>query len=134
MSALNIENQKILNDINRIIDESGFKSINKFRRIVKKKYPNITEKQLKKIYNDRVKDPKKNLKTMKPFMIKIFSSSTDTWFHDIFDNRSKGIPKYYHIFIGTNNRYAVAYPIEDKSAITLLNSSYKPTDEKFKPV
>jgi len=127
-------NDKTKAAINKIIDETGFRHINKFKDAVKKKFPDISVKKLKEIFNERTKDPKVNMKKYKPMMIKIFSSSTDTWFHDIFDNRSKGIPKYYHIFIGTNNRYAVAYPIEDKSAITLLNSSYKPFVEKFKPV
>ena len=107
-------NDKVREDIHKIIDELGFKSLNKFKLAVLDKYPFVTDKQLQQIYKERSKDPKIDLKRMKPLMIKIFSSSTDTWFHDLMDNSKKGSPRYYHLFIGTNNRYGIVYPIEDK--------------------
>jgi hypothetical protein len=66
-------------------------------------------------------------------MIKIFSRSLFTFFHDIFDNGKNGEPRYFHIFIGTNNRYAVAHPLENKSGSAILNT-IKKFVEKFKPV
>ena len=120
-------------DINKIIDSTGFKSINKFKKAVLEKYPNITDKELRQIYKERSKDPRVDLKKMRPFMIKIFSSSTDTWFHDLMDNSKNGYPRYFHVFIGTNNRYGVAHPIEDKKVDTILES-FKTFVDKYKPI
>ena len=102
---------KVREDIHRIIDETGFKTINKFRSAVLEKYPFVTEKEMRERYNERNNDPRVDSKKMKHLMIKIFSSSTDTWFHDLMDNSKKGNPRYYHVFIGTNNRYGVVHPI-----------------------
>ena len=35
---------------------------------------------------------------------------------DIMDNSKEGSPRYFHIFIGTNNRYAVVHPLNTKNA------------------
>ena len=35
--------------IHKIIDETGFKSVDKFKHAVRKKFPNITDKELREI-------------------------------------------------------------------------------------
>jgi len=73
-----------------------------------------------------------NVKMLKKYMIPIFSTKYNTWFHDIFDNGKGGNPRYFHIFIGTNNRYAVVYPLKSrdkKNVIDVLKKfilDYKP--------
>ena len=47
----------MIQDINRLIDKTHFKSLNHFKDHVKNKYPDITDKELRNIYNDRIKDP-----------------------------------------------------------------------------
>ena len=89
--------EKRRENINKIIDETGFKTISKFKKAVLEKYPNVTDKELREIYNERSKDPRVDLKKMRPLMIKIFSSSTDTWFHDLMDNGKTSNPKYFHV-------------------------------------
>jgi hypothetical protein len=82
----------------------------------------------------KIKDKHISEHNLKGYMLKIFSSRPGTWFHDLLDNGksdnaseesseghiitdtdSRNIPRYWHIFIGTNNKYAVAYPLHDKS-------------------
>ena len=43
----------------------------------------------------------------------------NTWFHDLYDNLPNHEPRYWHIFIGTNNKYAVALPLNDKRASSI---------------
>ena len=112
----------MIQDINRLIDKTHFKSLNHFKDHVKNKYPDITDKELRQIYNDRIKDPYVDKKKISKFQIRIFSNSTNTWFHDIFVNPGDIGPKYFHLFVGTNNRYAVANPLENKNADSIMNS------------
>ncbi len=53
---------------------------------------------------------------LKPYMIRIFANTLNCWMHDLFDNTTSGYPRYWHIFIGVNNRYAIAYPLDSKSS------------------
>ena len=124
---------KVREDIHRIINETGFKTINKFKKAVLEKYPDVTDKELREIYNERNKDPRVDSKKMRHLMIKIFSSSTDTWFHDLMDNGKNSNPRYFHIFIGTNNRYGVANPCNDKKQEHIMNS-FKTFVDKYKPI
>jgi hypothetical protein len=66
-------------------------------------------------------------------MIKIFSKNLNTYFHDIFDNGKNGDPRYFHIFTGTNNRFAVAYPLVNKSGIMVLGVMCRFV-KKYQPV
>ena len=82
--------------------------------------------------NNRVKDRNIKKKYQKPFMIKIFADTTGCWFHDLFENPKSFNPKYFHIFIGTNTRYVVVNPLQNKKTETVLES-YKEFVEKYKP-
>ncbi len=97
-------------------------------------------KLLSEIPHDRHLSEYKNLK---PYMVKIFSVEPNTWFHDIFDNGRNtlvlqghtpvGAPRYWHIFIGTNTRYAVALPLRDRSA-QAINETLSRFLQQYHPV
>src|SRR5215469_1592533 len=120
-------------NINRIIDKSHFKSFNKVYPIIQEQYPDITADEVQNILKKRSKDPYRMEKKMKPYQVKIFSQSPDTWFHDLFDNTNEGDPRYFHIFIGTNSRYAVVKPLADKNANSVLRTITEFVEE-FDPV
>ena len=46
----------------------------------------------------------------------------NTWFHDLYDNLPDHEPRYWHVFIGTNNKYGVALPLNDKKASSIHNT------------
>ena len=75
--------------------------------------------QMQKRMNKRLKDIRVKKEMLKPYMIKIFSTLTNTWFHDLYDNLPNHEPRYWHVFIGTNNKYAVALPLPDKRASSI---------------
>lgn len=75
-----------------------------------------------KIMKKRLKDIRVRKKVIKPYMIKIYSNMLNTWFHDLYDNLSDHEPRYWHVFIGTNNKYGVALPLNDKKASSIHNT------------
>ena len=118
--------------INKIIDKTHFKTFNHVEKHVKQKV-NVSKKKLNKILSKRVKDQFIKRDRIKPYMIKIFSSRPNTWFHDLFDNTNRHEPRYWHIFIGTNNRYVVAYPLKDKRASS-INETLTKFINKYHPL
>ena len=120
-------------EISKIIDNSHFKTFEHVKDHVRDKLPNVTDKEIKDVLKLKVKDPFVKKKIIKPLMIKIFSRTPNTWFHDLFENPKNGTPKYFHLFIGTNTRYGVAFPLNDKSSSSVM-STLKQFVEKFKPV
>ena len=47
---------------------------------------------------------------------KIHSTALNTWFHDLLDNGVyDDTPRYWHVFVGVNNRYLDVYPLDGKS-------------------
>ena len=70
----------------------------------------------------RLKDIRVRKKVIKPYMIKIYSNMLNTWFHDLYDNLPDHEPRYWHVFIGTNNKYGVALPLNDKKASSIHNT------------
>ena len=118
--------------MNELLKKLPFKSFDKIKQHVKKQFPDVTDKQIKAAVKNRVKDRFIKRKQQKPLMIRIFSSSTGSWFHDIFENPKIGLPRYYHIFIGTNNRYVVSIPLKSKTTSSILES-YMEFCEDYKP-
>ena len=102
--------------INAIIDSIHFRSFNKIYNAVKRYIPTITKKEVRKVMIERKRDKHLRRKQVKPYQIKIFSPTLNTWFMDLLDNGANNTPRYYHIFIGTNNRYAVARALNSKDA------------------
>lgn len=66
-------------------------------------------------------------------MLPIFDVHYNTWYHDIFVNSGSNRPPYFHIFIETNSRYAVAIPTPKRDAncisktLTNFINTYHPT-------
>jgi hypothetical protein len=120
-------------EVNNFIDELHFKTFDKVWPAVKEQFPEITKDELRDILKKRVKDPYRMEKKNRKYQVKIFSQSPDTWFHDIFDNTTEGNPRYFHVFIGTNSRYAVVKPLRNKNASSVLET-IRSFVEEFEPV
>lgn len=101
------------------IDKIHFRTYNHIVDSILRNHPEMTKKDVKKIVDKRIHDHFVKLKKVKPYYVKIFSSIPNTWFMDLMDNGKDNSPRYYHLFIGTNNHYAVAYPLNSKSALAI---------------
>lgn len=107
--------------VNNYIDILHFRTYNHVVNKVMEKFPEVNKKQLKQIVDSRLKDHFVKLRKIEPYYIKIFSTTPNCWFHDLMDN-SRGsdiYPRFWHIFIGTNNHFAVALPLKDKRATSI---------------
>ncbi len=74
------------------------------------------------IANKLPHDVRVSERRLRPYMVKIFSNTLNTWFHDIYDNTSIGEPRYWHIFIGTNTRFVIAHPLKSRSSADVHES------------
>ena len=119
--------------INDEIDKIHFRSYDHIVDSVLRNHPNMTKKEVKQIVDKRIHDHFVKLKKVKPYYINIFSSIPNTWFMDLMDNGKNNTPRYYHLFIGTNNHYAVAYPLNSKSASAIRQTLTKFINE-YHPV
>ena len=79
-------------EISKIIDISHFKTFDHVKKHVKKQLPDATDKEIREVIKNKVKDSFVNKKKIKPLMIKIFSRTPNTWFHDLFENPKKAAP------------------------------------------
>ena len=102
--------------VNEIVDELRFRSFDKVYATVKNELPNVRKKEVRKVLMMRKKDKRLRRNQIKPYQIKIFSRSLNTWFMDLLDNGKENEPRYWFVFIGTNNRYGVALPLNSKNA------------------
>jgi len=110
------------NAVNAFIDTLHFRTYDHVVDAVKNKFPDLSESEIADIVNGRLKDHFVKKKKIAPYMIKIFSSSPNCWFHDLYDNGVNREPRYWHIFIGMNNRYADALPLPDKKAKSIYKT------------
>jgi len=119
-----------MNEIQIAINKYPFKSFDKVKAYIDEKFPEhpVTDNEIKSMLSNKVKDHRIKRKNMLPFMIKIFSKTFNTWFHDIMILNKK----HYHVFIGTNNRYVVINDLSNKSSKVILES-LKKFVEKYKP-
>ena len=108
--------------INDFIDKLHFKSESRIFDKVKSTFPNVSENTIKNIIDRREKNIPVRPSLIEPYYFKIFSTRPNCWFHDLLDNGKNNDPRYWHIFIGTNNHYAVAYPLNSKSAAEIKQS------------
>ena len=112
--------------INELIDRLHFRTFDKVYDSVKNEFPTITKKDLRKILMKRKKDKHLRSKQIKPYQIKIYSPTLNCWQMDLLDNGKNHVgtsspepsvlPRYWHVFIGVNNRYAVAQALNSKDA------------------
>ena len=112
-------------DINSIIDNTHFKSFKRVRAAIKRANPGIKDKEIREIIKSRLHDRHLKQYQKKPYMRKIFERVSGCYFHDLLQQPRNTDPQFYHIFIGTNNRYAFAYPVNDKSANTSIETLRK---------
>ena len=115
--------------LNKEIDKSHFKTYGHVKNHIKTK---ASSKKIKKVIAGRLKDRFIKTDDIKPYMIKIFSSMPNCWFHDLYDNGKNNNPRYWHVFIGVNNRYAYCLPLNSKSA-TAVNDTLKQFIKKYHP-
>ena len=97
--------------INKEIDKLRFRTFNKIYHVIKKRHPNIKDSQLRKIISERLHDRRPSKQIQRIYQVKIFSKFRNSWFTDIYDNTNDAKPRYWQLFINTNTRYAVAYPL-----------------------
>ena len=112
---MNLESN-VYERVNEIVDGLRFRSFDKVYSSIKSEMPNVRKKEVRKVLMMRKKDKRLKRNQIKPYQIKIFSRSLNTWFMDLLDNGKENEPRYWFIFIGTNNRYGVALPLNSKNA------------------
>lgn len=113
-------------DVNNV----PFKSFNKY-----KSFSDVDKAQVKQKIKKETHDRRMPLIKSKLYMRKIFERVPGCFFMDLLEQPKGSDPQYYFIFIGTNNRYAFAYPINDKTAKTALETLKQfIEDNKGKPI
>ena len=112
---MNLESN-VYERVNEIVDGLRFRSFDKVYSSIKSEMPNVTKKEVRKVLMMRKKDKRLRRNQIKPYQIKIFSRSLNTWFMDLLDNGKENTPRFWFVFIGTNNRYGVALPLNSKNA------------------
>ena len=128
---MNLESN-VYERVNEIVDGLRFRSFDKVYSSIKSELPNVKKKEVRKVLMMRKKDKRLRRNQVKPYQIKIFSRSLNTWFMDLLDNGKDNEPRYWFIFIGTNNRYGVALPLNSKNAedvrdaLNMFITEYKP--------
>ena len=120
-------------EINDFIDKLHFRTLNHVQKKVKEKFPNLKDDKLKEIVDKRLKDKFIKICKITPYYVKIFSTRPNCWFHDLMDNGRGNEPRYWHIFLGTNNHYAVALPLDNKQAASIRKTLTEFVN-KFHPV
>ena len=105
--------------INDFIDKLHFKSYDHVIDKVVDAFPDVDIKDIKHIIDNRLKDHYMTRRKIAPYYVHIFSTMLNTWFHDLMDNGKNNKPRYWYVFIGTNNHFAVVYPLNDKRATSI---------------
>ena len=124
--------------MDQLIDASHFKSFNKLYPLIHQHYPDMSKSEIMEVIGKRLHDRHLKLRHKRPYMNRIFDPVIGCYFHDLLqqtEDRPKGYPHYFHIFIESNSRYAFAYPIEKKTAETAIETLNRfINDNNGKPV
>ena len=109
--------------VNDYIDtDLKFRTYKKLKAPIQRQFPGMTDNEVKDIVNERNHDiyihrSKKDRRDyQRVYQVKIFSRHRGSWFGDLYDNLDGNNPRYWHVFINTNTRYAVAYPLQTKES------------------
>ena len=127
-------------NLEKYIHKLHYRTFEKIWPHVHEEHPEITEEQVKEVIRNFVKDPPKL--NQKKYFNKIFSDHPHAWMMDLLDNQGKynkykqlqddiikesekeeskrTYPKFWYIFININTRFAVAYPLNDKSSRDII--------------
>ena len=119
-----------MENIDSVIDSTHFKTYNHVKHVI----PNMKASEVRKVLKKRLHDKQMKLPQTKSYMRKIFERVPGCYFHDLLQQPRDCSPKYYHIFIGTNTRYAFAYPVNDKTATTAIDTLNKFVKDVGKPI
>ena len=119
--------------IDKYIDKLHFRTPNHLLKKLQEHFPDVDDERFIKIIDSRWHDKFVKLRKITPYYIHIFSTSPRCYFHDLMDNGAGNDPRYWHIFIGTNNHYAIAYPLMNKSASSVRNTLQQFV-EKYHPL
>ena len=106
--------------MNELIDRTHFKSYDKLKHTL-----NVSKKELRETIEKRNHDRHLKLSQKKPYMNRIFDPVIGCYFHDLLQqtaDRPEGCPAYFHMFLESNSRYAFAYPVNDKTANTAIET------------
>lgn len=107
----------IVSELNKIIDKYRFKTFPKLIHVIRQdaRFANLSNKDIKNIIANRIHDKKPNREYKKIYQVKVFSRFRNAYFTDLYDNLEGNEPRYWQIFINTNTRYTIAYPLQDKT-------------------
>lgn len=119
-----MNNDIIETEINKILNKYRFRTFNKVINVIRKdpRFANVSDKQIRAIINNRIHDKRPSKEYKKIYQVHIFSRFKNSYFTDLYDNLEGNEPRYWQIFINTNTRYAVAYPLEDKTKESIHNN------------
>lgn len=109
-------------NVNRLIDKTRFRTYKKVKKPVQERFQQLTDKQLKTIVDNRIHDKIITNRRKRIYQLKIFSRFPNAYFTDIYDNLPNHTPRYWQLFINTNTRYAVAYPLDSKTKEAIHNN------------
>ena len=118
--------------INSFIDTLRFRSFKKIKSKVKQRFPGVTDAKIRDILKKRIHDKKLKRERKRIYYVKVFSPFLGSWMCDIFDNSASGDPRYWYIFINVNTRFAVSYPMNDKTKES-INTVLRLFVDKYKP-
>jgi hypothetical protein len=117
-----------------LIKQTKWKSFEKLYPIIKQKYPNITSKHLKYLFDNNIThDIKTPIKQNSKFNNKIVSNHRHSYQMDIYVNQTKNntntnssstppIYPYYFILININTRYVELYHLQNRSSVSVKNA------------
>lgn len=120
-------------EINDYIDKLHFRTPDHLMSKIKERFPDESDEHLLQRIRSKWHDRFVKLRKISPYYIHIFSTKPNCWFQDLMDNGSGNDPRYWHIFIGVNNHYAVAHPLTNKSAKSIRSVLRRFIDE-YHPV
>lgn len=130
--------------LNDYIDKLHFRTFGRIWNKVHQQFPDVAKQHLRDVLERRLSDPRDIPKKQARFMNKVFSSHLNAWIMDILDNTKQrddeeeerqreprqrsdkdSFPRFYMIFIHTNSRFGVAFPIDSKSADSVKSAIIK---------
>ena len=121
-----------------LIENSHFKSYNHLYPMIHKQFPDKSNKEIREAIKKKFHDRNMKMRQKRPYMNRIFDPLIGCYFHDLLqqtNDRPTGWPHYFHIFLESNSRYAFAYPVDDKTERTAIETLNKfISDNQGKPI
>ena len=114
----------IISELHKTIDKYRFKTFPKLIHVIRKdaRFANLSDKEIKNAISNRIHDKQPSREYKKLYQVKIFSRFRNAYFTDLYDNLDGNEPRYWQIFLNTNTRYAIAYPLQDKTKGSIHNN------------